>query len=77
MNRYEVIADGLAHVLDRPAADFAADTSLHAVGVDSIALVVLADLIEANHPNLRLPDAALKFATTVGELADGLLEAAE
>lgn len=74
MNRQAVIAEGLAHVLDRPAADFPAETDLRAAGVDSIALVVLADLVEATHPNLRLPDAALKFANTVGDLAAGLTE---
>lgn len=76
MNRESVIVDGLAHVLERPATDFGRDTDLRAAGVDSIALVVLADLVESTHPNLRLPDEALKFAKTVGDLAAGLTEAA-
>lgn len=77
MTRVDVIAAGLSHVLERPMADFSAETDLRAAGVDSIALVVLADVVEATHPNLRLPDAALKFANTVGELAAGLVEQAE
>ena len=62
MDKVEVIANGLAHVLERSADEFSADTPLAAAGVDSITLVVLADLVEATHPNLRLPDAALKGA---------------
>lgn len=71
-NRLEIVANGLAHVLERPAAEFPADANLWQAGVDSISLVVLADVIEATHPELRLSDAILRDAITVGDLAEGL-----
>ena len=72
MDRHAAIADGLAEVLERPASDFAADLTLNAAGVDSIALVVLADVIEADHPGWTIPNDVLRFAETIADLAEGM-----
>ena len=72
MDRQQAIASAFAHVLERQPQDFPPDSALGGLGVDSIALVVLADVVEAANPGWRLPDSVLKTARTVGDLALGL-----
>lgn len=76
MEQLDWITVALSHVLDRPVGDFPADANLKIAGVDSIALVVLADVIEAQYPDWLLPDSVLKSARTVADLAAGLVKAA-
>ena len=59
--------------MERPIADFSASSRLQDLGVDSIALVITADVLEAQHPGWALPDSALRDSVTVQDLADGVV----
>ena len=73
MQSLAAVQSALAHVLERPVADFSANSRLRDLGVDSIALVITADVLEAEHPGWLLPDAALRDSVTVQDLADGVV----
>jgi acyl carrier protein len=60
----------VAHVLELPLDAVSESTRLADVGADSMALVVIADVIEARQPDIVVSDDALAHAITVGDLAD-------
>lgn len=75
MNPLAAVQSALAHVMERPVADFAPSSRLRDLGVDSIALVITADVLEAEEPGWLLPDAALRDSVTVQDLANGVVSA--
>jgi acyl carrier protein len=69
--------EALAHLLERDASTLKADTSLSALGVDSVALVVWADLVEgelrSRHGfDVVLPDRILRNVDTIDDLSRSL-----
>jgi hypothetical protein len=69
--------EALAHVMERDASTLDAGTSLSALGVDSVALVMWADHVEGDlrrtHGlDARVPDALLRGVVTAADLARGL-----
>jgi acyl carrier protein len=70
-------AEALAHLLERDASTLMADTHLSALGVDSVALVMWADLVEgelrSRHGfDVVVPDSVLRGVHTVGDLSRSL-----
>lgn len=76
LNQMAAVQAALAHVLERDLADFAPSASLRDLGVDSIALVVTADVFEERNPGWLLPDEVLRDSRTVEDLALGVKSAA-
>jgi acyl carrier protein len=69
--------EALAHLLERDASTLTADTSLSALGVDSVALVMWADLVEnelrSRHGfDVLVPDSILRNVTTISDLSRSL-----
>lgn len=69
--------DALARVLECDASTLRTDTSLSALGVDSVALVLWADFVEEalqqQHGfDVVVPDSILRNVHAVGDLSHGL-----
>ena len=70
----DITKDALGHVLDLDPAALRADTPLADIGADSIAVILVADVIErraaqVDGPGLVIDNDRLRLATTVGDLA--------
>jgi acyl carrier protein len=69
--------EALAHLLERDASTLMADTPLSALGVDSVALVMWADLVEdelrSRHGfDVVVPDSILRNVQTISDLSRSL-----
>lgn len=73
MDALAAVRSALAHVMERPEGQFPPAGRLRDLGIDSIALVVTADVLEQEHPGWLLPDSALRDSVTVQDLADGVV----
>jgi acyl carrier protein len=71
-----VVTDALAIVCEVPLNALSRQTELVAIGVDSLARVELAEIVEERlstyAPRLHVPDAELDAFRTVGDAADYL-----
>ena len=72
-----VVREAIAIVCEQPASAIAADTDFDALGVDSLARVELAELVEQRlataAPALHIDDDDLAAFRTVGDAVDYLL----
>jgi acyl carrier protein len=71
----EVVRAAIGTVLERDPATIAADTTLESLGADSLALVVMAEVIEESLAGVapdgfRLGDRELAELRTVGDAVD-------
>jgi acyl carrier protein len=70
-----IVIDALAVVLELDPARLTRSTALAELGVDSLALVEVAEIVEERlarvaPPGFRFPDAELEAMRTVGDIAD-------
>jgi acyl carrier protein len=74
---FAVVRDALAVVCDRPRAGIDRDSLLVDLGVDSLALVAFAEVVEErlslDEPGRRLGDDELEGMRTVGDAVDHLV----
>lgn len=75
-NALDAVIAAVSKVMDLPADIITETTAFRGIGADSIALVVMADVIEDRFPEFEVPTSVLKTAKTVGELAAGLVTTA-
>ena len=68
----DAVIAAVSKVMDMPVDAITESTAFRGIGADSIALVVMADVIEDRFPEYSVPTSVLKSAKTVGELAAGL-----
>jgi acyl carrier protein len=67
----EAVIHAVGHVMNMPVDALDATTPFGSIGADSVALIVIADVIEENNAYL-VPNDVLKAAHTVADLAAGL-----
>jgi acyl carrier protein len=72
----DAVIAAVSKVMDLPSDVITETTAFRAISADSIALVVMADVIEDRFPEFEVPTSVLKTAKTVGELAAGLVRTA-
>ena len=74
---YDVVREAFGVVCDRPSAGINRDSLLVDLGVDSLALVAFAEVVEErlmlDDPSRRLRDDELEAFRTVGDAVDHLL----
>ena len=70
----DAVIRAVSHVMNWPADALAPSTPLESLGIDSIALVVIADVIEGENPTWKVSDEVLKSARSVEMLAAGIVE---
>jgi len=70
---FGVVRGAIATVLERDAAAISADSNLRELGIDSLGLVAIAEMVEehyaAHASNLRIPDDDLDRFVTVADAA--------
>lgn len=69
----EAVIRAVSHVMNWPMDALAPSTPLESIGIDSIALVVIADVIEGENPTWTLSDDLLKSARSIEMLAAGIV----
>ncbi len=69
----DAMIHAVSRVMNWPADALAPSTPLESIGIDSIALIVIADVIEAENPTWSLSDEVLKSARTIEMLVAGIV----
>ena len=69
----DVVRAAVAKVMDLPLDVLIGSTPLDDLGVDSIARIVMVDVILEKEPNWQIPAAIIKHARTIAEFADGVI----
>ena len=68
----EAVRRAVSHVMTCSIEGLTPSTSLAELGVDSIALIVIADVLEAENSSWILTTEMLKTAQTIQELAEAI-----
>ncbi|MEY2634543.1 MAG: hypothetical protein RIS75_483 [Actinomycetota bacterium] len=69
----DAVIRAVSHVMSWPEDVLAASTPFASSGVDSIALIVIADVIESQNPSWSVSDDVLKSARNIEMLAAGIV----
>ena len=65
----EIVIAATAQVLEIPTEGLSVDTRFDSINADSIAIIVIADVIETLDPSVCVSDDDMLFAATLGEMA--------
>jgi acyl carrier protein len=66
------VINAVSIVMELPADILDSSTAFRAINADSVALIVIADVIEDRFPQYVVSDDVLKSSATIGDLAAGL-----
>jgi len=70
--KLNAVQAAIAHVMECPADMLVESTSLKDFGIDSIALIVVADVIEDSHPGWKIDNDQLNVARCVGDIINSI-----
>ncbi len=71
-NRIDEVRAAISKVMDLPIDVLVGSTPLEDLGVDSIARIVMVDVILEKHPGWQIPAATIKYSKTISDFADGI-----
>lgn len=72
----DAVINAVSIVMELPVDILDSSTAFRSINADSVALIVIADVIEDRFPQFLVSDDVLKSSSTLGELAAGLQVAA-
>lgn len=70
--KVDVVRAAVSKVMELPIDVLAGSTPLNDIAVDSIARIVMVDVILQQQPNWQVPEPVIKFAKTIEEFANGI-----
>lgn len=70
--KIDAVRAAVSKVMDLPLDVLVASTPFDDLGVDSIARIVMVDVILAQQPNWQIPAETIKYSRTIAEFAGGI-----
>lgn len=70
--KVDAVRTAVSKVMELPMDVLAGSTPLNDIAVDSIARIVMVDVILQQHPTWIVPDNVIKYSKTIEEFADGI-----
>ena len=70
--KVDAVRTAVSKVMELPMDVLAGSTPLNDIAVDSIARIVMVDVILQHHPTWIVPDNVIKYSKTIEEFADGI-----
>lgn len=70
--RIDVVRAAVSKVMDLPLDVLIGSTPLDDLGVDSIARIVMVDVILERQPDWQIPAQTIKYSKTIEEFANGI-----
>lgn len=71
-HRVDVVRQAVAKVMDMPFDVLAGSTPFEDLGVDSIARIVMVDVILESHPGWQISPKTIKYSKNISEFAEGI-----
>ncbi len=72
-NQVDVVREAVSKVLDLPLDVLVGSTPFEDLGVDSIARIVIVDVILQRQPSWTIPAETIKYSKTISEFAEGIV----
>lgn len=72
-NQVDVVREAVSKVLDLPLDVLVGSTPFEDLGVDSIARIVIVDVILHRQPSWTIPAETIKYSKTISEFAEGIV----